>query len=68
MFWLWANSVREFDLASFAAFVAEELVDGVEHAREEALEVGARAGRARRLKCPRARTNLDHATEHDPAY
>jgi Bacteriophage HK97-gp10, putative tail-component len=43
--------MREFDLASFAAFVTEELVDNVERAREEALELGAKAiaGEAKRV-------------------
>lgn len=35
--------MKEFTLAGFAAFVAEELGDNVEHAREEALELGAKA-------------------------
>jgi hypothetical protein len=38
--------MKEFDLAGFAAFVVEELVDNVELARAEALEIGARAIRA----------------------
>lgn len=38
--------MREFTLAGFAAFVTEELVDNVERAREEALELGAKAIRA----------------------
>lgn len=35
--------MREFSLAEFAVFVAEELGEGVEHARESALELGAKA-------------------------
>ena len=35
--------MREFTLAAFAAFCAEELSENVEHAKESALEFGARA-------------------------
>ncbi len=35
--------MKEFTLAGFAAFCAEELVDNVDTAREEALELGAKA-------------------------